>query len=51
MRLISSTGQSSLRADLAVQVEVVGQVDFAHASAAQLFTDSIVAKRFSDHGD
>ena len=35
--------------NLAVQVEVVGHVDFAHASAAKLFTDSIMAQRFSDH--
>jgi len=29
--------------------EVIGNVHFAHASAAKRFTDSIVAKRFPDH--
>ena len=38
-----------LERNLAVQVEVVGHLDFAHASAAKLFTDSIVPQRFADH--
>jgi hypothetical protein len=32
-----------LERDLSIQIKVIGQLDFAHASAAKLFTNSIMS--------
>jgi hypothetical protein len=38
-----------LEGNLTAQGKVIGQEDLAHASAAKLFTNSIVAQRLPNH--
>src|SRR5207302_11215991 len=39
-----------LERDLAVEAQVLGQVDLAHASASEALQDAVVGRRLADYG-
>ena len=50
LRIAAEHLRQHLDGDLAVEVRVLGAIDDAHASRAELFCDAVVGKGCADHG-